>query len=54
VHRVIRAYGKHATKAGIEGRWRLRIHIPRIMLTRAQIIRAVLDLGVDYGMIVTC
>jgi 7-cyano-7-deazaguanine synthase len=43
-----------ATKAGVEGRQRLTIHTPLIDLTKAQIIRAGLDLGVDYGMTSTC
>ena len=43
-----------ATRAGVEGRQRLRIHTPLIALTKAQIIRTGLDLGVDYSLTVTC
>jgi 7-cyano-7-deazaguanine synthase len=43
-----------ATKAGVEGTLRLRIHTPLIQLTKAQIIRRGLDLGVDYSMTVSC
>jgi 7-cyano-7-deazaguanine synthase len=42
-----------ATKAGIEGS-RLKIHTPLITLTKAQIIRRGLDLGVDYSLTSTC
>jgi 7-cyano-7-deazaguanine synthase len=43
-----------ATKAGVEGRERLLIHAPLIQMTKAQIIRAGLDLGVDYSLTSTC
>ena len=43
-----------ATRAGVEGRQRLTIHTPLIQLTKAQIIRRGLDLGVDYAMTLTC
>ncbi len=43
-----------ATKAGVEGRQRLRIHAPLIRLSKAQIIQRGLALGVDYGLTVTC
>jgi 7-cyano-7-deazaguanine synthase len=43
-----------ATKVGVEGRQRLRIHTPLINLTKAQIIQKGLALGVDYGSTVTC
>lgn len=43
-----------ATKAGVEGKTRLTIHTPLIQLTKAQIIRRGLDLGVDYGLTTTC
>ena len=42
-----------ATKAGVEGQ-RLRIHTPLIMLTKAEIIRTGLSLGVDYGLTHSC
>jgi 7-cyano-7-deazaguanine synthase len=43
-----------ATKAGVEGRQKLHIHTPLIHLTKAQIIRRGLDLGVDYSLTSTC
>jgi 7-cyano-7-deazaguanine synthase len=43
-----------ATKAGVEGRQRLTIHTPLIALTKAEIIRRGLDLGVDYGLTSSC
>lgn len=43
-----------ATKAGVEGRQRLRIHSPLIHLTKAQIILEGLRLGVDYGQTSSC
>jgi 7-cyano-7-deazaguanine synthase len=43
-----------ATKAGVEGRQRLTIHTPLIALTKAQIIRRGLDLGVDFALTLTC
>ncbi len=41
------------TKAGVEGR-RFRIHAPLLRLTKAQIIRKGLDLGVDYALTLSC
>ncbi len=43
-----------ATKAGVEGGQRLKIHTPLINLTKAQIIRKGLKLGVDYSMTSSC
>jgi 7-cyano-7-deazaguanine synthase len=43
-----------ATKAGVEGTQRLKIHTPLIRLTKAQIIRRGLELGVDYAMTSSC
>ncbi len=43
-----------ATRAGVEGRQHLRIHTPLIRMTKADIIRKGLDLGVDYAMTSTC
>lgn len=42
-----------ATKAGVEGRG-ARIHAPIIELTKPEIIRRGLDLGVDYGLTHSC
>jgi 7-cyano-7-deazaguanine synthase len=43
-----------ATKAGVEGRSRFKIHTPLIQLTKAQIIRRGLELGVDFGLTHSC
>ncbi len=43
-----------ATKAGVEGRQRLTIHAPLIHMTKAEIIRTGLALGVDYALTVSC
>ena len=43
-----------ATKAGVEGRQRLKIHAPLISMSKAQIIRQGLRLGVDYGQTSSC
>jgi 7-cyano-7-deazaguanine synthase len=43
-----------ATKAGVEGRQKLSIHTPLISMTKGQIIRRGLELGVDYAMTSTC
>ena len=43
-----------ATKAGVEGSQRLKIHTPLIALTKAEIIREGLRLGVDYSLTSSC
>jgi 7-cyano-7-deazaguanine synthase len=43
-----------ATRAGVEGADALRIHTPLISLTKAEIIRLGLSLGVDYSLTVSC
>jgi 7-cyano-7-deazaguanine synthase len=43
-----------ATKAGVEGSQRLTIHTPLIQMTKAEIIRKGLELGVDFDMTVSC
>lgn len=43
-----------ATKAGVEGSTRLKIHTPLIELTKAEIIRRGLELGVDYSLTSSC
>lgn len=43
-----------ATKAGVEGSQRLKIHTPLISLTKAQIIQEGLRLGVDYSHTSSC
>jgi len=43
-----------ATKAGVEERLRLKIHAPLIEMTKAQIIKTGLKLGVDYSLTHSC
>jgi 7-cyano-7-deazaguanine synthase len=43
-----------ATKAAVEGSHRIKIHVPLIHLTKAQIIQRGLDLGVDYSITSSC
>ena len=43
-----------ATKAGVEGRQHLTIHAPLIHMSKAQIIRTGLELGVDYALTSSC
>jgi 7-cyano-7-deazaguanine synthase len=43
-----------ATKAGVEGRQQLRIHTPLLHLSKAEIIRTGLALGVDYARTISC
>lgn len=53
----IEAYSRMAnlaTKAGVEGRSRITIHTPLMSLTKSDIIRRGIDLGVDYGLTSTC
>jgi len=42
-----------ATKAGVEGA-PIRIHAPLIALTKADIVRRGIELGVDFGLTVSC
>jgi 7-cyano-7-deazaguanine synthase len=48
------AMANHATKAAVEHQGRYRIHAPLIHLSKAQIIRKGLDLGVDYSLTTSC
>ena len=55
--KYIEAYEKMAnlaTRAGVEGQARLRVHVPLIQLTKAQIIQRGLELGVDNSLTLTC
>jgi 7-cyano-7-deazaguanine synthase len=48
------AMARLATKAGVTSDQVLRIHAPLIDMTKAEIIRAGLDLGVDYSITISC
>jgi 7-cyano-7-deazaguanine synthase len=53
----IEAYEKMAnlaTKAGVEGKQRIKINTPLIRMTKAQIIRKGIELGIDYGQTHSC
>jgi 7-cyano-7-deazaguanine synthase len=43
-----------ATKAGVEGRTRIRIHTPLVRLSKTEIIRLGHDLGVDFRLTHSC
>ena len=43
-----------ATKAGVERRLDFKVHTPLVNLTKAQIIRRGIELGVDYGLTHSC
>lgn len=51
---AFQAMARLATKAGVEGTTELTIHVPLIDLTKAQIVRRGIELGVDYGLTVSC
>lgn len=53
----IRAYenmANLATKAGVEGRTKVKIHTPLIQMTKAQIIKQGMELGLDYSLTWSC
>ncbi len=53
----IAAYEKMAnlaTKSGVEGEGNIKIHTPLIDMTKADIVRKGLSLGVDYGLTTSC
>lgn len=53
----IKAYERMAnlaTKAGVEGRQKLKIHAPLIHLSKAQIVLKGVELGVDYSLTHSC
>ncbi len=43
-----------ATRAAVEGRGRFRVHTPLIHLSKAEIVRRGLDLGVDFALTHSC
>jgi len=52
--RAFEALANLATKAGVEGESRLRIHAPLLHMTKAAIITKGIELGVDYGLTWSC
>jgi 7-cyano-7-deazaguanine synthase len=43
-----------ATKAGVEGTGRFRVHAPLLKMTKAEIVRKGISLGVDYRQTLSC
>jgi 7-cyano-7-deazaguanine synthase len=43
-----------ATKAGVEGRLHFHLHAPLLRMTKGEIIRRGVELGVDYGLTHSC
>ena len=43
-----------ATKAAVEGKGAFRVHAPLLQLSKADIIRKGMELGVDYGLTLSC
>jgi 7-cyano-7-deazaguanine synthase len=43
-----------ATKVGVEGRQNMHIHTPLIQMSKREIIQSGLELGVDYGLTISC
>ncbi len=52
--RAFEKLAKLATKKGVEGKGKLKIHTPLIRMTKAQIIRAGQKLKVDYSLTHSC
>jgi 7-cyano-7-deazaguanine synthase len=52
--RAFESLANLATKAGVEREGTFRIHTPLIQLTKAQIIRRGVELGVDFGLTHSC
>jgi 7-cyano-7-deazaguanine synthase len=52
--RAFETMGNLATRAGVEGTERLKIHAPLMELTKAGIIRRGAELGVDYRLTLSC
>jgi 7-cyano-7-deazaguanine synthase len=52
--RAFEAMANLATKAGVEGRSRLTIHAPLLQMSKAEIIKTGLALGIDYALTWSC
>lgn len=52
--RAFQTMANLATKAGVEGQSRITVHTPLIELSKREIIRRGLDLGVDFALTCTC
>lgn len=52
--RAFESLANLATRASVEGGVRFRVHTPLQNLTKAEIIRRGMELGVDYGLTLSC
>jgi 7-cyano-7-deazaguanine synthase len=52
--RAFEALAALATKAGVEGRTRFRVHTPLVELSKSEIIRRGMALGVDFALTRSC
>lgn len=52
--RAFEAMANLATKAGVEGKLRVKIHVPLIAMTKGEIIRKGIELGINYGLTWSC
>lgn len=52
--RAFETMGNLATKAGVEGTTKIKIHTPLINLTKAEIVKKGRELGVDYSLTWSC
>ncbi len=52
--RAFESLANLATKAGVEGSGRFRVHAPLLQMTKEQIITRGRELGVDYGLTHSC
>ncbi len=43
-----------ATKAGVEGKMKIKIRTPLIHMSKAEIIKKGIELGIDYGLTISC
>jgi len=52
--RAFEALANLATKAGVEGTAKFKIHTPLIAMSKADIIRRGTELGIDFGLTISC
>jgi 7-cyano-7-deazaguanine synthase len=52
--RAYEAMANLATRAGVEGLQKLKVHTPLIQMTKAEIIARGIELGIEYGMTSSC